>query len=66
MILLVIVYKGCLFSAVSSGVFDHYKLYTLITINCTLYRSIIIISIYTILLSGARNGAPLLGCKSTY
>ena len=51
-----IVCKTSLFTAVSSEVFDHCKLHTLMTIKCTLCRSIII-SIYTILLSGVRNGS---------
>ena len=35
--LLVIVCKACLFTTISSGVVDHCKLYTLITINFVPY-----------------------------
>ena len=58
--LLVIVCEACLFTAVSSEVFDHCKLCILMTINliCSSWRSIIVsIYMYTILLSGVRNGS---------
>ena len=34
---MIIVYTDCLFTAVSSEVFDHCKLYTLMTISFVLY-----------------------------